>query len=149
MRQNRKEQIKTKMQSLPNTKNKPPLQTLANTEQKPPEQRTDNQFELYCPYLSAFRTIRGNSITNAILSAKYEYQNRKSDFELKDLIFVRISTNPVFLLYSIDASGFVARLKSRCHKDYIKNWLDEPEVPKRSESEQIELLAMEMRNGKT
>lgn len=82
--------------------------------------RIENTFEIYCPFSDEYRKIRATSFVQAISSACAEFHENDSDFEVKDVVFIRLETNPVFVMHSVAGNGFVTRLRCKIDKDSVR-----------------------------
>lgn len=80
----------------------------------------ENEFTLYCPYKNAYTTIRATSLTAAIVNQRKQWREGESDFKVLDVIFARLTTNPVFVMLTVDLDGHVSRRRMRIEKDGIE-----------------------------
>lgn len=88
------------------------------------ETRQVNEFEIYCPYKNEYRTIKSTSLLFAIKAAWFEFNNYTSDFQIHDVVFCRLSTNPYFRMHTVTDTGYVVPHTARIHMQSVGSWLN-------------------------
>lgn len=92
--------------------------------QQQTEARQVNEFEIYCPYKNEYRTIKSTSLLFAIKAAWFEFNNYTSDFQIHDVVFCRLSTNPYFRMHTVTNTGYVVPHTARIHMQSVGSWLN-------------------------
>ncbi len=65
----------------------------------------------------------------AISRARHEERSFQSLFAVHDVVFCRVSHNPVFCMHTVNATGFVLRASARIHMLYVGSWLEGQQEP--------------------